>query len=96
MIKHCIQWHGITPKKYMEHYNCYSEEIPEELILLWWADLQIASSGKKAGQPIGFQARLNALAKKYGEDSESYLTSKETIDWLSNNIALRFLTTFNQ
>lgn len=96
MIRHCIEWHGVTPKEYMDIHMCYNEDIPGELILLWWADLSIESCGTNAGEPVGFKQRLESIADRYGDDSEPYRICKETIEWLCNNIALKFLTTHDK
>ena len=63
-----------------------------ELILLWWADMNIESRGKKAGEVVGFRGRLESLKEHYGIDSEPYRICKETIDWLINYMSCDFLT----
>lgn len=83
IMTQCILYHGDTPREYMEKYQCSEEDIPDELILLWLADMCIESAGENAGKNIGFQARLDNLAERYGTDSEPYLICKETMDWLN-------------
>lgn len=90
-ITECIFNHGYTPAEYMKKYNCTKEEIPDELVLLWWADMCVESGGEHAGEIVGFQGRLDGIEKRYGKDSEPYRICKETINWLTNNLADRIL-----
>ena len=85
-----ILYHGSTPKEYMQLTD--DDEIPAELILLWWADMNVESSGEHAGEVVGFQGRLDSLKERYGEDSHPYQTCKETIEWLVNWMSRDFLT----
>ena len=78
----CILHHGDTPQEYMKSHMCSAEDIPNELILLWWADMCVESSGKKAGEIVGFQKRLDSMKTNYGEASTPYQICKKTIDWL--------------
>ena len=82
----CIFHHGHTPAEYIERHNCTNEEIPDELVLLWWADLCVESSGEHAGEAVGLKKRLDGIEKRYGKDSESYRVCKEIIDWLTDNL----------
>lgn len=66
----------------MKLNNCRSNEIPKELILLWWADLMVESRGDKAGEVVGFEERLNTIKNIHGEDSIQYQICKDTVDWL--------------
>lgn len=79
----CIEWHGHTPREYVDLKMCSFTDIPQELILLWWADMMVESSGEKAGQVVGFNERLNNIKERYGEHSKPYIICKETMDWLS-------------
>ena len=87
----CIDAHGCTPNEYKSIYGVADDEIMGELILLWWADMLVESSGEKAGEVVGFQGRLNGLEERYGSDSLPYRICKETIDWLVNKMSLDFL-----
>ena len=92
IIAKCIFHHGDTPKKYMEHHMCSPDDIPSELILLWWADMCVESGGEHAGEIVGFQGRLDGLKERYGEDSEPYQICKETMQWLRDWMPQNFLT----
>ncbi len=91
-IAKCIFEHGVTPKEYMEHHMCSKDDIPHELILLWWADMCVEAGGEHAGEIVGFRGRLNGLKERYGEDSESYQICKKTMEWLINYMSRDFLT----
>jgi len=91
LIVKCIRHHGDTPKKYMEHNMCSEDDIPNELILLWWSDMCVESGGEGAGKIVGFQGRLEGLKERYGEDSEPYQICKETMEWLINHMSRDFL-----
>ena len=86
-IKKCIRWHGSTPKEYKEYYECRDFDIPNELILLWWADLMVESTGDKAGMIIGFDERLESIIERFGKESEIYKTCHEKAEWLISYIA---------
>lgn len=90
MITKCILHHGDTPQKYMVNQMCFEDEIPNELILLWWADMCIESGGRYAGEFVGFQGRLKGMKARYGENSEPYQICKETIKWLIDYIPQKF------
>lgn len=77
-----IRHHGNTPKQYMEMYDISPSEIPGELILLWWADMNVESAGAHAGEIVGFQGRLDSLVERYGKEHISYVICEETINWL--------------
>ena len=63
--------------------NLWSDTgIPGELILLWWADLMVESSGEHAGEVVGFKKRLESIKERHGEDSKQYKNSLETVEWL--------------
>lgn len=72
----CVYWHGSTPKTYMQENNVNS--IPNELILLWMADLSIDSKGVY----VGYGRRLNEICSRYGSDSVKYICAKDTIEYL--------------
>ena len=75
-----IQSHGLTPQEYMDCNCCFASEIPNELVLLWTADMSVDMSG----EDVGFQKRLEDIKNRYGLDSEPYRICKETISWLTN------------
>lgn len=82
IICHFIALHGITPKEYMEITNYTVDQIPHEMILLWYADLTIEARGYRTGKDVGFETRLKGVKEKYGEDSLPYKIGKQTVDWL--------------
>ena len=86
ILHHCIFWHCTSPQLYMEFNHCKKEDIPKPMLLLWYADFMIASSGEDAGKAIGFDKRIEKIKNIYGEDSVPYLESKETVEWLKANI----------
>lgn len=73
-----VSWHGSTPAMYVEAKGVSFDEIPNELILLWTADLSIGPNGEE----IGFSKRLVDIAKRYGVDSKQYQNAEDTISWL--------------
>ena len=83
-----IQAHGLTPQEYMDCNACFSSEIPNEMILLWTADMMVDLSG----EAVGFKARLEGIANRYGKDSEPYRVCKETIVWLENRKTIEYLS----
>ena len=83
-----VQAHGLTPREYMNCNGCFEYEIPNEMILLWTADMMVDSMGNV----VGFKARLDDIEKRYGIDSESYRICKEIMLWLENRKAIEFLT----
>lgn len=83
-----VQAHGLTPREYMNCNGCFDSEIPNEMILLWTADMMVDSKGNV----VGFKARLDDIEKRYGIDSESYRICKEIMLWLENRKAIEFLT----
>ena len=91
VISKCIEGHGMTPMRYKEVYNIPDDEIMGELILLWWADMNVESDGEHAGEIVGFQNRLEGLKQRYGSKSDIYNDCKETIDWLMNKFSTNFL-----
>lgn len=92
VLSECICWHGSTPDEYKRTYNCSDEEIPNMLILLWWADLSVESNGEHAGEIVGFAKRLDSIKDRLGENSDAYRNSKETVDWLINYFAKDFIS----
>lgn len=89
MMYHCIFYHGTTPQEYIKNTWCYGvDDIPDELILLWIADMKVLSTGDDAGKIVSFTEKLNEIANYYGEDSIPYEICKDTIDWLSTNIEI--------
>ena len=83
-----VQAHGLTPQEYMDCNGCFDSEIPNEMILLWTADMMVDSKGNV----VGFKARLDDIEQRYGIDSESYRICKEIMLWLENRKAIEFLT----
>lgn len=86
-MKKCIRWHGSTPAEYKEYYGCNDFDIPHELILLWWADLMVESSGDNAGVVVGFDERLNSISERFGRESKTYQSCNEKAEWLISYIA---------
>ncbi len=82
-----VRNHGLTPQEYIERYGCFNSEIPNEMILLWTADMMVDSKGNT----VGFKARLDDIANRYGADSEIHDRCWETIFWLENRKAIEFL-----
>ncbi len=76
-----IQAHGLTPQEYMDNYACLEFEIPNEMILLWTADMMVDLSGNA----VGFKARLDEIEKKHGTESVPYRVCKETMFWLQSH-----------
>ena len=83
-----VQAHGLTPQEYMDCHGGTYSCIPEELILLWTADMIVDLSGNA----VGFKARLEDIENRHGIDSEPYRKCKETMLWLENRKAIEFLT----
>ena len=83
-----VQAHGLTPQEYMTCNECFDSEIPNEMILLWTADMMVDSKGNV----VGFKARLDDIKKRYGIDSKPYCICKEIILWLENHKTIEFLT----
>lgn len=75
-IINAIKYHGTTPEDYMEKKE---GEPPALLICLWIADLSV----DYRGNIVGFDARLNSIKEKYGEDSKEYRKAKEIISYCS-------------
>lgn len=71
-----VAWHGKTPKEYLDAVQ--KTNVPKALILLWEADLSIDGNGDE----VGFDARLEDIKKRYGENSRQYNAAAETIKWL--------------
>lgn len=70
-----IAWHGTTPQDFMK--ATLTEEIPNDLRLLYEADMSINAEGEY----VGFDARLEDIRTRYGEGKE-YNISKAIIDYL--------------
>ena len=81
-----VAYHGDTPREYMERRMCSEDDIPRELILLWWADMMVESCGENAGEVVGFKRRLASLRERYGENSRPYQICKQTMEWLNSQI----------
>lgn len=76
-IKECHEHEGEDP------YTL----IHPELILLWCADMMVESTGEKAGEVVGFTARLEGIKSRFGADSDVYLNSLNKINWLHGYLA---------
>lgn len=83
-----VQDHGLTPQEYMYKHACFSEEIPNEMILLWTADMMVDSRGNT----VGFKVRLEDIEHRHGINSEPYHICKETMEWLENRKVIEFLS----
>lgn len=83
-----VQAHGITPQTYKQIHSCSDSEIPNELILLWTADMSVDLNGRE----VGFQERLEDIAFRHGRDSKAYQNCCDTIAWLENRKAVQFIT----
>lgn len=44
------------------------------------------------GNDVGFKKRLEDIGKRHGIDSEAYQSCKETMLWLENKKAIKFLS----
>ena len=90
VISDCIRYHGVSFEEYMEIHQCDEKHIPNELILLKFADMMVYSVGEDAGKVVGFNRRLKRIKERDGEDSETYkscLASVEFIKrWMKENI----------
>lgn len=71
--------HGLTPNEFLIKFG---KDIPIELILLWEADMSININGEN----VGFDKRLEDIKSRHGENSRAYITSKERVEWLKENI----------
>ena len=69
-----IAHHGDTPSKWLSHH----EVIPDELKLLWEADMMVDLTG----ECVGYEKRLEDMARTTGTSSEPYRICWETIEWL--------------
>lgn len=85
-----VQAHGLTPQEYMDCHGCFGSEIPNEMVLLWTADMMVDLNGNA----VGFKARLDDIGNRHGIDSEPYRICKETMLWLENRKALEFMSNF--
>ena len=86
LFNFCIKYHGVTPENYMKSHGCSELFIPKELLLLWWADMMVESSGEHAGEVVGHEARLENIKNRFGSDSKQYNDSKKVIEWLANKV----------
>ena len=73
-----IRWHGAMPEAYMQAKGCDPSAIPKELLLLWEADLKVDHNGKD----VGFQKRLEEIAKSLGKESKAYQECARKAEWL--------------
>ncbi len=77
-IGECIYAHGMTPWDYADVHGIATTEIPNELILLWEADMMV----DQTGEVVGFDKRLEDIAKRLGTESEAFEKCAETVRWL--------------
>lgn len=82
IFSRCIRWHGITPEQYIHLFTCTYDDIPEELILLWWADMMVEPSGENAGAIVGFDERLESIKRRHGKNSDAYKNCRATMKWI--------------
>ena len=82
-----VKYHGQTPQEYMDIHGCSAAEIPNELILLWTADMTVDLNGNA----VGVGARLKDIGNRYGAESQAYRKSQETMEWLANRKAIQTL-----
>jgi len=75
-----VRYHGYTPSQYIEEFGILESDIPNELILLWDADMMIDHDGKE----VGYDKRLNGIIERYGKDSRPYKVCLEIIKFLLN------------
>lgn len=80
LFSKCIQFHGTSPKSYMEINSCKEVDIPKELVLLWWADLNVERYGEHAGEVVGFKERLRRI--KENCTPSAYQTREDIVTWL--------------
>lgn len=73
-----INCHGLTPNEYIKKYSCTLADIPNELLLLWEADMNVNIEGNC----VGFDKRLEDIANRRGIESIAYITSKERVEFL--------------
>ena len=71
-----IAWHGTDPQSYMQ--SRMVEDIPNELRLLWEADMSIDG----LGQNVGYEGRLLDIKERYGEESGVYETCVAIVEYL--------------
>ena len=83
-----IRYHGKTPQMYADAHGIVKAEIPNEMLLLWEADMSINSDGDE----VSFQERLEGIKNHHGSDSKAYHTCIETVSFLENRKAIKFLT----
>ena len=86
----CIKWHGNSPQEYTSSKNISAKDVPAELVMLWWADLMIESTGEYAGQIVGIKSRLDSIKARFGEESKEFKTSDNTANWLTENVKYHF------
>jgi len=71
-----INHHGDTPSGWLKNHDI----VPDELRLLWEADMMVDLTG----ECVGYEKRLEGIARTSGTSSESYRICRETIDWLKS------------
>ena len=71
-----IAAHGMSPSEYMERTG--SRDIPEDLMLLWEADMQIGPEGEF----MGYGTRLADIGDRYGLHSNEYRNALQIIEFL--------------
>lgn len=77
-ITTAIRFHGDNP--YQTRIDFFGDEafVSREFILLLEADMSVDSRGFR----VGFDKRLEDIAKRYGEDNIAYATAKDNISFV--------------
>lgn len=76
-IGEVIAHHGDRPTDYLSEHDL----VPDELKLLWEADMSVDLTGEN----VGFEKRLADIGERHGFGSHPYETCKQTMDWLKEN-----------
>ena len=72
-----VRFHGCTPSEYKSFKHCDDDDIPNELVLLWEADMAIEVDGRQ----VSCDERLKSTLKRRGE--KTYKRAVETVNWLA-------------
>lgn len=76
-----ILWHGSKPSDFLALTKKTAKNVPNEMILLWEADMHVNSKGEE----VTYDDRLLDIRERYGEDSNEYKNCQEIIDFLKKN-----------
>ena len=74
-----IAHHADLPTEYILNYG----DPPNELVLLWEADMSVDLTG----ECVGFEKRLADIKERHGVDSHPYEICKQTMAWLKENMS---------